>query len=78
MKISRMDAWPVRMRLTGPYTIAYETVEATVNVFLRVETNHGIIVYGWAAPDEHVTDDTDTVGSVLQTLRDLGPHNPSR
>ncbi|BBO70333.1 dipeptide epimerase [Desulfosarcina alkanivorans] len=58
MKITHMDAWPVTMRLTEPYTIAYESVSRVTNVFLRMETSTGIIGYGCAAPDREVTGET--------------------
>jgi L-alanine-DL-glutamate epimerase-like enolase superfamily enzyme len=55
MKIVRCEAWPVTMKLTEPYTIAYETVSSVTNVFLRIETDRGLSGYGCAAPDEQVT-----------------------
>jgi L-alanine-DL-glutamate epimerase-like enolase superfamily enzyme len=58
MKITKVQAWRVSMRLAEPYTIAYETVHETTNVFIRVETNQGITGYGCAAPDEQITGET--------------------
>lgn len=69
MKIKQIEAWPVTMRIGEPYTIAYETIETTTNIFLRIETNQGIIGYGCAAPDEQVTG--ETAESVLQSLNDV-------
>ena len=43
MKITGIHAWPVKMRLAEPYTIAYEKVDAAENIFFRIETNQGII-----------------------------------
>ncbi len=54
------------MKLTEPYTIAYEKVERTINVFLEVQTDKGIIGYGCAAPDLIVTGETPE--NVLKTL----------
>ena len=65
MKITVIEAWPVKMRLAVPYTIAYETVDSTTNVFLRIETNTGISGFGCAAPDFQVTGETPE--SVLES-----------
>lgn len=69
MKITNMEAWTVVMPLTEPYTIAYETVDTAVNVFLRIETNKGTVGYGCAAPDEPVTGETPL--SVLNNLNEI-------
>lgn len=58
MRIIAIEAWPLKMQLAEPYTIAYETVESSTNVFLRIETNRGIRGYGCAAPDVQITGET--------------------
>jgi len=52
-----------------PYTIAYEKVEVTTNIFLRLETNTGIVGYGCAAPDKQVTGETPQ--TVLKIFSDV-------
>jgi L-alanine-DL-glutamate epimerase-like enolase superfamily enzyme len=69
MKIARLEIWPVEMRLAEPYTIAYERVDSTTNIFLRLETNTGIVGYGCAAPDKQVTG--ETTDSVLKIFGDI-------
>jgi L-alanine-DL-glutamate epimerase-like enolase superfamily enzyme len=59
MKIDRIEYWSVTMKLAEPYVIAYERVDSTTNIFLRLETNTGHIGYGCAAPDEGVTGETE-------------------
>lgn len=72
MKITKVEAWPVTLRLAEPYTIAYETVTSITNVFLRVETNVGIVGHGCAAPDREITGETPE--GVLETLKEVaGP-----
>lgn len=69
MKIKNIEAWPVSMRLKEPYTIAYETIESTTNIFLRIETDKGIVGFGCAAPDLQITGETPE--SVLQAVNDI-------
>lgn len=72
MKITRIEAWPVRMRLAEPYTIAYETLEEASNIFLRLETNEGVVGFGCAAPDLAVTGESPE--SVLELIsREVEP-----
>jgi L-alanine-DL-glutamate epimerase-like enolase superfamily enzyme len=70
LKITRLEAWPVTMPLKVPYAVAYETVEKTTNVFLRLETDGALVGYGCAAPDEVVT--RETPESVLAALTGEG------
>jgi L-alanine-DL-glutamate epimerase-like enolase superfamily enzyme len=58
MKITNIDFVPVEMKLATPYTIAYETIDKTANIFLKIETNSSIFGYGCAAPDLEVTGET--------------------
>jgi len=69
MKITTLDAHTVTMKLKEPYTIAYETISSTDNIFLRIETDKGITGYGCAAPDLQVTG--ETAHSVLTVCRDI-------
>lgn len=57
------------MPLTEPYEIAYETVGAARNVFLRIETQDGTIGWGCAAPDPEVTG--ESVESVETRFREV-------
>ena len=46
------------MPLREPYTIAYETVSAAVNIILKLTTSTGLTGWGCAAPDLVVTGET--------------------
>ena len=69
MKITQLTAWPIHMKLSTPYTIAYETMEYSTNVFIRLETDRDIVGYGCAAPDEKIAGETPDV--VLTTMNDV-------
>ena len=69
MKIDKVESWLVKMRLAEPYTIAYQTVDTTANIFLRIESNKGVIGYGCAAPDFEVTGETPE--SVLKAYTEV-------
>jgi L-alanine-DL-glutamate epimerase-like enolase superfamily enzyme len=66
MKINGIEAWQVMLRLSEPYTIAYETIQETTNIFLRIKTNGPMVGYGCAAPDEQVTG--ETAGATLNVI----------
>ena len=68
MKITHVEAWPVKMPLATPYTIAYETVDSATNVFVRLETDGPHVGYGCAAPDPIVTEESPE--SVLEVIKD--------
>lgn len=69
MKITRVTAWPIRLTLTEPYTIAYETITSTTNVLVRIETSGKHVGYGCAAPDLEVTG--ESADTVLAALDDV-------
>ncbi len=69
MKITCVEAWPFHSRLDEAYTISYETIDSTTNILLRLETNRGIVGYGCAAPDKHITG--ETLERVLRSFDDI-------
>jgi L-alanine-DL-glutamate epimerase-like enolase superfamily enzyme len=69
MKITHLEAWPLKMRLAEAYTIAYECIDSTTNVFLQIRTDKGLVGYGCAATDAQVTG--ETAETVLQVFGDV-------
>jgi len=69
MRILRVDAWSVTMDLARPYTAAYDRVETTTNVFLRLVTDRRFVGHGCAAPDEH--DTGETADAMLDKIRTM-------
>ena len=69
MRIVRVELEPVRLALSTPYTIAYETVSHTTNVFVRLVTDGPHVGQGCAAPDPGVTG--ESAASVVEALEAL-------
>lgn len=69
MKIKKIDFIAHEMKLAVPYTIAYETIDKTINVFCSAETDSGILGFGCAAPDLEVTG--ETAESVLKIAEEI-------
>jgi L-alanine-DL-glutamate epimerase-like enolase superfamily enzyme len=73
MSIRRFAVARLRMPLSHPYTIAYETVVAAENILVRVEDERGRAGFGVAAPDEAVTG--ESLASAAEVLDRIGrPH----
>lgn len=64
-----MEILPLKLRLSEPYTIAYETVDTVDNILLRLVTDGPHVGLGIAAPDEGVTGETPA--NVLHALNDV-------
>lgn len=66
MTITRADIRAVPVVLDTPYAVAYGTCDRSTLVFLRVETDRGIIGHGTAGCDPEVTGETaETVARAL-------------
>lgn len=83
MRIVRLEAWTVEMRLAVPYTIAYESLDRTSNVFVRLVTDGPLVGLGCAAPDLQVTgEDAASVHRALdraagEVVRGADPLRPA-
>jgi L-alanine-DL-glutamate epimerase-like enolase superfamily enzyme len=69
IKIIDLQIREVHLPLTEPYTIAYETVAETTNLFLEITTSGGLKGFGCAAPDLEVTGETSS--SVLSRFEKI-------
>lgn len=69
MKITNVTYERLDLKLSEPYTIAYETISKAVNFILKIETSHGHVGYGCAAPDQVVTGESPE--QVEKDIRDI-------
>jgi L-Ala-D/L-Glu epimerase len=71
MKISRVEIWTEKMKLSEPYEVAYAVYDSMENILVRVETRTGHVGFGCAAPDDYVTGETPA--AVEGKLREIVP-----
>lgn len=55
MKITKISYERLDLKLSEPYTIAYETVSEAANFILKIHTDTGLTGYGCGVPDMEVT-----------------------
>jgi L-alanine-DL-glutamate epimerase-like enolase superfamily enzyme len=67
MRITAAKAIPVELSLNEPFTIANETVEAAVNVFIRLDNDAGVTGWGCATPDSVTQESEQTVTTAFKT-----------
>jgi o-succinylbenzoate synthase len=61
MKITSVSAIPHELKLKEPFSIANETVDVGINVFIKIETDEGITGWGCATPDSVTYETKETV-----------------
>ncbi len=55
MTITQIGIFPFTFKLKNPYVIAYDSYDTASNVLVRIETASGLVGWGNAAPEAHVT-----------------------
>lgn len=58
MRIKSVKVSAIRLPLKHPFAIAYETYHDMPSIIVKIETDDGLIGYGEAVPDQHVTGET--------------------
>ena len=61
MRIRSVDASAEPFALARPYTIAFRTVSSVQIGVVRLATDDGLVGYGTASPEAHVTGETDAM-----------------
>ncbi|MDY7395915.1 dipeptide epimerase [Aureibaculum sp. 2210JD6-5] len=69
MNIQKISYQRFDIKLSEPYTIAYETISHATNFILKIETDSTLVGYGCAAPDKVVTNETPE--QVETTIKDI-------
>jgi o-succinylbenzoate synthase len=71
MKITKAQAISVELQLKEPFAIASGTIETADNVFIRLETDAGIIGWGCSTPDPVTAETKDSVLKNFKAIRRL-------
>lgn len=58
MKIKEIEIYAIRLPLVDPFIISYHTYDDMPSIIVKVKTEEGLIGYGEAVADEHVTGET--------------------
>jgi L-alanine-DL-glutamate epimerase-like enolase superfamily enzyme len=69
MKIANLSVIRRDFKLRNPSIVAYEAIETAPNIIVRIELENGLVGWGNAAPDEHVTG--ESAESVEHTIKEL-------
>lgn len=69
MRIIDLSVFRRDFQLSNPSIVAYEATDVAPNVIVRIECANGLVGWGNAAPDEHVTG--ETAAGVECTLREI-------
>lgn len=67
MRISKLEIFQIALPLKEPFIISYHTYHEMPAVIVKIHTDQGIVGYGEAVPDEHVTG--ETIHSVVANLK---------
>ena len=73
MKIKEIDIYAIRLPLIDPFIISYHTYEDMPSIIVKMTTEDGLVGYGEAVADEHVTGETweSTYALLKHTLAPL-------
>ncbi|MFF2754152.1 mandelate racemase/muconate lactonizing enzyme family protein [Psychrobacillus sp. NPDC058041] len=73
MKIKEVDIYAIRLPLIEPFIISYHTYEDMPSIIVKITTEDGLVGYGEAVADEHVTGETweSTYAMLKNTLAPL-------
>lgn len=69
MRIVETSVFRRDFKLRNPSVVAYESVDVAPNILVCIELENGLVGWGNAAPDEHVTG--ETAESVERTIREI-------
>lgn len=67
MKIVKAEMYGIHLPLRSPFIISYATFDYMPSVIVKLETDDGLVGYGEAVPDEHVTG--ESFYSCIEILR---------
>lgn len=61
MRIIKIEAIPIELKLKEPFSISNETIEVADNIIIRLETDEELVGWGCAAPDIVTSETKKTV-----------------